>query len=1103
MFWPGRGEALSRTIEAEAAISDLYAEAFRRWAPDARAAVLPTLTGHMVNGDPALVAAALPPDPDALAQTQSAWQQHADEVILAGLAVIWAAAVYQTVSDLGGGIIDTVEPVVDTAVLGIVLASLVGMRREEVLDAVGYVDAHPELAAARDDYLATKRDGVYAAPSLVHAKVEAALSNMTTTVERPAVDAATPDAPEPTITVEVIPETRPEVLRARAAEVLEASSPEMRDVARGEGYQAAEVLNNAVIAAAQMSDDADELQKVWVCVHPDTVVQSDEPINAARRWHDGFMVTVRTSDDSVTFTVTPEHKVLTANRGWIAAQHLSEGDDLIKVDWSHTVGCPHVKREPASIAEVVDAFFDAGAADEVGAVHGGVDFDVEDAAAGQVEVVRADGELRSHFDPGGPYASGEIEFMFPDLARAALFRDRALPQRGRGHATPRQRSAGSVISGKFDVGGFGGSSQDLGFGAAAGADTLLLAEDSRDGLGCASDLLADRLGGHSGPVELVQVVSVDVSAFSGHVYDLQTLGCWFTANKVVVHNCTIDGKTRPSHWAGDGQRVPLNGYFTIGGEQLFVPGDRSASPAEWKNCRCRVGVLAADEEIPDEVDRHTERLDGRDSVAINRNGRTQAEEIERRREAGNVRARDDEDGIGRVASGGWTAPSEQEYSMGKTATATLASEDEETFLTFSDALFAVTGTPTSDGRMLAADIELTMRETPLPLQWCEEMEGGHFGSVTVGVIESITYSNGEVRASGYMLNNENALKAIDLVSHGVNNPSVDLANVEWVATDEKGNVVTEETYEEGMAVYMTVTKAELTATTIVAIPAFGQTRIALNAEREVRAKALVASAAAKFTPRVYDAALFSDPKLTGPTPLSIDQETGRIFGHVACWSERHRSVGLGDITPPRSPSGYEHFHSSPPVHLSDGTKLPVGRLTVGIGHAPTSGVSNDEAQAHYDNVEACFALVRAGEDAYGVWVSGVPAPWATPEKIEMGLAAPLSGDWRPYGGQLDLVAVLAVNTPGFLCRGATDSYGKPLAMVASLAPARTVEMAGGATVTLADIKAAVAEALAESARTAERVRRAEAALMRARTAVGDPPPPPTPEERLAALLERV
>lgn len=43
-MWPERGEALSRTIEAEAAISDLYAETLRRWAPEARAAVLPALT---------------------------------------------------------------------------------------------------------------------------------------------------------------------------------------------------------------------------------------------------------------------------------------------------------------------------------------------------------------------------------------------------------------------------------------------------------------------------------------------------------------------------------------------------------------------------------------------------------------------------------------------------------------------------------------------------------------------------------------------------------------------------------------------------------------------------------------------------------------------------------------------------------------------------------------------------------------------------------------------------------------------------------------------------------------------------------------------------
>ena len=55
----------------------------------------------------------------------------------------------------------------------------------------------------------------------------------------------------------------------------------------------------------------------------------------------------------------------------------------------------------------------------------------------------------------------------------------------------------------------------------------------------------------------------------------------------------------------------------------------------------------------------------------------------------------------------------------------------------------------------------------------------------------------------------------------------------------------------------------------------------------------------------------------------------------------------------------------------------------------------------------------------------------------MGLASPLSGDWRPIGprqGNLELVAVLSVNTPGFLCKIETDSTGRPLAMVASLSP---------------------------------------------------------------------
>lgn len=805
-MWPQRGDALSRTIEAEAAVEGLFAEALRRWAPDAAAAVIPQLTGTLVNGDPALIAAATPPNPAAMTQAQSVWDQHAEEIILAGLGVLWAVAVYETATDLGAAAVDAVTPDLSTVVIAVVLAHML-LKRRDVEAAVGYVDSIPYLSAARDDFLAERRPAIQAAPQIVQAKLEARLT---------------------AVTSEVIAEDRPEVLRVQAAEVLEPGSLELRAVAREEGYQAAGVMNHAVMSAAQQrnaelpEDEREELEAVWLA--------------------------------------------------------------------------------------------------------------------------------------------------------------------------------------------------------------------------------------------------------------------------------TLDGRTRPTHWAVWGSRVPLGTAFTVGGEQLRFPGDPAGSAKETKNCRCRLGILAKGEPLPDEFDPHTERLDGRDSTARNRDGRTQAEEIERRRKAGNIRARDN-DGIGRVAAGGWGAPSEQEQQM--TTAIAEPTTDGDTFLTFTDALFAVTGTPTSDRRMLAADIDLTFRDTPLPLQWCEKSKGGHDESVTIGVIESLSYTDGQVRASGYLLNNEHAVKAFDLMSHGVANPSVDLGGeFEMFETYADGTRVTEDNFDPTQPVYRTITRAEVLAATIVAIPAFGETRISLNAEREPRDRAALVAAA--FQPRVYDPEMFADPKLKGGTRLTITDD-GHIVGHIANWRDLHRSIGLGNITPPRSQTGYEHFHTSPAVQLSDGTQLSVGRLTVGVGHAPVRGVSAAAAQAHYDNVDTCWAIGRIGEDAHGIWFSGVAAPWASPEKVEMGLASPLSGDWRPIGprNSLELVAVLSVNTPGFLCKVDTDNTGRPLAMVASMSPALDAELVGE-TVTLADIKAAVAEGVAEAQRNAEALaQRSDELLERARATVADDP---AVTERVEALL---
>jgi len=57
--------------------------------------------------------------------------------------------------------------------------------------------------------------------------------------------------------------------------------------------------------------------------------------------------------------------------------------------------------------------------------------------------------------------------------------------------------------------------------------------------------------------------------------------------------------------------------------------------------------------------------------------------------------------------------------------------------------------------------------------------------------------------------------------------------------------------------------------------------------------------------------------------------------------------------------------------------------------------------------------VVAGEDEHGIWIAGGVRDGVTPEQRAELQAAALSGDWRKVGGNLELVAALAVNVPGF------------------------------------------------------------------------------------------
>jgi hypothetical protein len=96
-------------------------------------------------------------------------------------------------------------------------------------------------------------------------------------------------------------------------------------------------------------------------------------------------------------------------------------------------------------------------------------------------------------------------------------------------------------------------------------------------------------------------------------------------------------------------------------------------------------------------------------------------------------------------------------------------------------------------------------------------------------------------------------------------------------------------------------------------------------------------------------------------------------------------------------------------------------------------MSADQARAHYDNTGTAMADVVSGEDEFGIWYSGALLPDVDELAVRRLRGSVLSGDWRDRGGNLELIACLAVNTPGYAIRRPVVrvASGWPQAMVAA------------------------------------------------------------------------
>ena len=172
---------------------------------------------------------------------------------------------------------------------------------------------------------------------------------------------------------------------------------------------------------------------------------------------------------------------------------------------------------------------------------------------------------------------------------------------------------------------------------------------------------------------------------------------------------------------------------------------------------------------------------------------------------------------------------------------------------------------------------------------------------------------------------------------------------------------------------------------------------------------------------------FTKPRLPHLTPLTIDKD-GRVYGHIASWQQSH--IGMaGSIKPPKSRSRYAFFQTGQ-LETADGDMIDVGQITLSGGHAPLDATVAD-AVAHYDNTRSAVMDVAAFEDKFGIVVAGALRPNVSDEQLREIRASAVSGDWRPINGNLELVAVCAVNVPGFPIPRARVAAGTPVALVAA------------------------------------------------------------------------
>jgi len=377
------------------------------------------------------------------------------------------------------------------------------------------------------------------------------------------------------------------------------------------------------------------------------------------------------------------------------------------------------------------------------------------------------------------------------------------------------------------------------------------------------------------------------------------------------------------------------------------------------------------------------------------------------------------------------------------------------------------GSPTDDGRIFAPDA-IDWRDLPLTLMAMTNTsaEGGHDGALVAGRIDRIWREGNLIRASGEFDPGDYGVEIARMVGDGtLRGVSVDLAISEMEIAyrsdvlDADGNWIGGSgpvADGDGVPVFLggdedvmlVVWHATIGMATVCPFQAFAGATISLTdslaadgtpnpspnpflwtytgqagytvvkhdpaapASLEASASAVADSEPIEETAEadLPPADWFADPEFAELTALTVDDD-GRVSGHAAAWDVCHTGFPDVCVIAPHSRTGYAYFHLKEVV-CRDGERISCGTITFDTGHAG-GRLSRAEATRHYDHTGTAAADVVVGEDEYGIWVAGAMRPGTSEETYRKIRGAVLSGDWRNVNDNLELVALLAVNVPGF------------------------------------------------------------------------------------------